>query len=293
MSKKDKTPKFKKNKPGRRIRTMSSYLAFTPFVMRTRGDASNYFKDSVEISETEKFLRAKRAEGYKGLGMLHLFIAAYIRVISQKPQLNRYITGQRAYARKNIEIVMTVKESMAESAGETSIKVLFDPRDTIFDVYTKMNKAIDGVKNGSDNATTNVADIMTKIPRLIFKFAIWFLNLLDYFNLLPNSLLNASPFHGSMIITDMGSIGIPPIYHHLYNFGNLPVFISFGIKRRAYEMNKEGVVEEKRYVDYAMVCDERICDGYGYAQGLKLLKNCLMHPEQLTVPPETVVEDIY
>jgi hypothetical protein len=261
--------------------------------MRTRGDASNYFKDSVEISETEKFLRAKRAEGYKGLGMLHLFIAAYIRVISQKPQLNRYITGQRAYARKNIEIVMTVKESMAESAGETSIKVLFDPRDTIFDVYTKMNKAIDGVKNGSDNATTNVADIMTKIPRLIFKFAIWFLNLLDYFNLLPNSLLNASPFHGSMIITDMGSIGIPPIYHHLYNFGNLPVFISFGIKRRAYEMNKEGVVEEKRYVDYAMVCDERICDGYGYAQGLKLLKNCLMHPEQLTVPPETVVEDIY
>jgi hypothetical protein len=58
-------------------------------------------------------------------------------------------------------------------------------------------------------------------------------------------------------------------------------------------MNKDGVVEEKRYVDYAMVCDERICDGYGYAQGLKLLKNCLMHPEQLTVPPETVVEDIY
>ncbi|MGM9522711.1 MAG: hypothetical protein ACI3VB_09565 [Oscillospiraceae bacterium] len=294
MSKKEKTIKFPKNKPGRRIRGMSSYMAVTPFIMRTRGDASNYFKDSVEISETEKFLRAKRAEGYKGLGMLHLFIAAYIRVVSQKPQLNRYITGQRAYARKNIEVVMTVKEVMAEGAGETSIKVIFDPHDTIYDVYNKMNEAIASVKNKDEgNATTNVADSLTKMPRILFKFAVWFLNLLDYFNALPKALLKASPFHGSMIITDMGSLGIPPIYHHLYNFGNLPIFISFGIKRRAYELNKNGEPEERRYVDYAMVCDERICDGYGYAQGLKLLKNCLMHPEQLEAPPEKVVEDIY
>ena len=224
--------------------------------------------------------------------MLHMFIAAYVRVISQKPALNRYITGQRAYARKNIEVVMSVKKAMAEDAGDTSIKVIFDPRDTFIDVYTKMNDAIEHVKSGNETATGDTADVLIKIPRLLLKFVMWFLNILDYFNLLPQKLLDASPFHGSMIISDIGSLGIPPIYHHLYNFGNLPIFISFGIKRRAWELNAKGEVEEKRYVDFTVVTDERILDGYGYAQGIKLMKNLILHPEQLDVPPENVVDDI-
>ena len=292
MPDKNKTPKFKKNKPGRRIRTMNAYTGFTPFIMKTRGDASNYFKDAVEIRAAEKYLREKRAQGYKGAGMLHMFIAAYVRVISQKPALNRYITGQRAYARKNIEVVMSVKKAMAEDAGDTSIKVIFDPRDTFIDVYTKMNDAIEHVKSGNETATGDTADVLIKIPRLLLKFTVWFLNILDYFNLLPQKLLDASPFHGSMIISDIGSLGIPPIYHHLYNFGNLPIFISFGIKRRAWELNAKGEVEEKRYVDFTVVTDERILDGYGYAQGIKLMKNLILHPEQLDVPPENVVDDI-
>ena len=222
-----------------------------------------------------------------------MFIAAYVRTISQKPQLNRYINGQRAYARKNIEVVMTVKKTMEENGGETSIKVIFDPTDTVYDVYNKLNAAIDQVKNGSETATGDLAGLLVKIPRLLLKFIVWVLCILDYFHIMPKLVLEASPFHGSMIITDIGSLGIPPIYHHLYNFGNLPIFIAFGAKRRVYELNKDGAVEEKRYVDYTVVTDERICDGYNYAQGLKMLKHNLMHPERLEVPPEKVVQDIY
>ncbi len=291
---KEKIITYPKNKPGRRIRGMSSYLTVATFVMHKRDDAQNFIVDSAEVTEAEKFLRRKRAEGMKGLGMLHLFIASYVRVISQKPYLNRYITGLRCYSRKNIEVVMTVKEAMKEGAGETSIKVIFDPHDTINDVYNRMEEAIRKVKDSLDNSsTTNVADALNKLPRFLFRFAVWFLNWMDFHNMLPKAILNASPFHGSMIITDMGSLGIPPIYHHLYNFGNLPVFISFGIKRRAWEITRDGKTEERRYVDYRLVCDERICDGYGYAQGVKLLKNCLMHPEQLEHPPEQVFQDIY
>ncbi len=293
MSNKEKVPVFPKNKPGRRIRSISPYMGITPFVMRDRGDASNYFRDSIEVTEVDAYLRKKRQEGYKNMGMLHLFIAAYIRTVSQKPQMNRYITGQRAYARKNIEVVMTVKKTMEENGGETSIKVVFDPRDTINDVYNKLNAAIEQVKGGDETATGDLAGILIKIPRLILKFLVGFLCLLDYFNIMPKLVLTASPFHGSMIITDIGSLGIPPIYHHLYNFGNLPLFISFGARRRAYEINRKGEVEERKYVDYTIVTDERICDGYNYAQGLKMLKYGVMHPEKLEVPPETVVQDIY
>ena len=293
MANKEKVPVFPKNKPGRLIKSNSAYMGITPYVMRDRGDASNYFRDSVEVSELDRYLREKRREGYPGLGMLHMFIAAYVRTVSQKPQLNRYITGQRAYARKDIQVVMTVKKTMAESGGETSIKVVFEPTDTIYDVYNKMNAAIEQVKTGSETATGDLASILIKIPRLILKFIVGFLCFLDYFNLMPKLILTASPFHGSLVITDIGSLGIPPIYHHLYNFGNIPIFIAFGAKRRAYELNKTGEVEEKRYIDYTVVTDERICDGYNYAQGLKMLKNCLQHPERLETPPENVVEDIY
>jgi len=293
LSNKEKTPVFKKNSQGRRIRGISPYMAVTPFIMKKRDDSQNFFQDSIEITDVEKYLRQKRADGLKGLGYLHLFIAAYVRVVSQKPVINRYITGQRAYARNGIVVVMTVKKEMAEAAGETSIKVNFDPKDTIEDVYNKMNAAINHVKGGEETATGDLAGLLVKMPRFLFRFAVSVLELLDYYHLLPMWLINASPFHGSMIITDMGSLGIPPIHHHLYNFGNLPLFISFGLKRRAYELNKDGEVEEKRYIDFNVVTDERICDGYNYAQCFKLMRNYMTHPEWLETPPETVVHDIY
>jgi len=271
---------------------MIPYLAFTPFIMRTRGDASNYFSDSVDITEAEEFLREKRAQGLKGIGLLHLFVASYVRTVSQKPALNRYICGQRAYARKNIEVVMTVKRSMSENAEETSIKVIFDPRDTITDVYNRLNAAIESVKNNSTTDTDRVARTLIRTPRLILRFVVGLLNFLDYFNCMPGVILRASPFHGSMIITDIGSLGIPPIYHHLYNFGNLPLFISFGIKHRVRAIDTDGVVRERRYIDFKAVTDERITDGFTYAQCFKLLRGFVVHPRALDLPPERVFADV-
>ena len=114
---------------------------------------------------------------------------------------------------------------------------------------------------------------------------------MDYFNLLPKFLLKVSPFHCSYFITSMGSLGIPPIYHHLYDFGTCPVFCSFGTKRRAYEIDAEGVVKKKNYIDFTFVLDERICDGYYYASALRMLKNIMKNPWQLDEPVE-IVEDI-
>ena len=285
--------RFGDRKEGRFLRSLDAYNALAPFIMKTRNDASNYFSDSIEISETDRFLRAKRRENMPGLGMLHLFVAAYVRTLSQRPALNRFISGQRIYARNNIEVVMTVKKAMKSTAGETSIKVVFDPRDTIRDVYEKMNTAIDSVKEGEvDTSTDNAANAFMKIPRVILKFVIFIVNAMDYFGLVPQALLNASPFHGSMIVTDLGSLGIAPIYHHLYNFGNLPVFIAFGVKRREREIEKAGTIVEKKYIDYKVVGDERICDGFYFAYSLKHMRSYMMYPEQLDVPPETVMEDI-
>ena len=153
---------------------------------------------------------------------------------------------------------------------------------------------IDEIKYGEeDNNTEQVAAALGKLPRFFLRFAIWILKVMDYFGIIPQSLLDASPFHGSMIITDLGSIGIGPVYHHLYNFGTLPAFIAFGSKRKAYEVTRDGTVELKKYIDFKINTDERICDGLDYAQGFKMFKMYLSHPDELLVPPEKVVEDLF
>ena len=292
MAKKRKR-RFGDRKDGRRLRSLPPYNAMMPFIMRVKSDASNYLSDAIEITEAERFLRHKRLHGYPGMGILHLFIAAYIRVISQYPGVNRFVSGQRVYARNDIVYIMTVKKEMKTHAIETSIKVVFDPRDTINDVYRKLNAEIVRVKgDGEKTDTDDIAYTLMKLPRLLLKFCVFFLETLDYFGKLPQAIIKASPFHGSMIITDLGSIGLPAIYHHIYNFGNLPVFIALGAKRKTLELRADGGVAARKYIDVKFVMDERVCDGFYFSQAAKLFKSVLRKPQILDLPPETVVEDI-
>lgn len=279
---------------GRRLRTLAPVFTFMPYIMRERSDSCNSFSDSVEVSDIDVWLRQMRAEGYKGIGMLHLFVAAYVRALAYCPGVNRFVSGQRIYARKDIQVVMSVKREMSNDAPDASIKVYFEPTDTIFDVYRKMNEKIDEIKaNDGTNDMENIAASFTRLPRLIFRALIGILYSLDYFDKLPQSILSASPFHGSMIITDMGSLGIPPIQHHIYNFGNLPVFLSFGARRRAVELDRDGRLAERKYVDFCAVLDERICDGFYYATAFKYIKYFFRNPQLLETPPEQVAEDIF
>ena len=290
---KGRKKRFTDRRDGRRLRTLSPINALMPYLMKKKNDANNYFKDTVDIYEAEKFLRWKRTHGYPGMGFLHIFIASYIRVTAQYPAINRFVSGQRIFARNKIECIMMVKREMKALSEETSIKVAFEPTDSITEVYRKMNAEIEKVKKEGDATETDDAAIMLmKLPRLIRKFLVFILDILDYFDLVPKSLVSASPFHGSIVITDLGSIGLPALYHHLYNFGNVPLFISFGTKRKTYEPRKDGSFAERRYMDYTLVLDERICDGFYFSQVFRMFNSILRKPQMLDQPPEVILEDV-
>lgn len=286
--------RFGDRKEGRLLRSLPAFAKFVPFIMPTRNDACNQYEESFEVSDVDRRLRKLRVDGYKGIGILHFIIAAYIRGVSMLPGMNRFVVGRRIYARDNIEVVMTVKRSLAIDATETTIKVVFEPTDTIFDVYRKMSEKIDEIKTvEGNNNTEDVAEAICKAPRFLLRFALTILRIMDYFGWLPQSLLDASPFHGSMIITDLGSLRIGPIYHHIYNFGTLPVFISFGAKRHAYELDRHGNMVDRKYVDCKFVMDERTVDGHYYAQFLQAFRYICQHPEIVETPPSKVVEDVF
>ena len=288
-----KKRRFGDRKDGRRVRTMSPMSYVIPYIMRTRNDAQNQIADTIDITEADKFLREMRKKGYKSISVLHVFIAAYIRAIAMRPGINRFCSGQKIYHRNTIEINMAVKKEMSLDAPDTMIKVRFEPTDTITDVYEKFNAVVEkATAEGSNTDFDKTARTLTRLPGILFRTTVRLLEFLDYHGWLPQALLDVSPFHGSMIITSMGSLGIPPIYHHLYNFGNLPVFISYGLKYHKNVMNANGVVERRTMIDVKVVTDERICDGFYYATTLKHLKRLLSHPEQLDKPAPVVNHDI-
>jgi len=289
--------KYKKSrgdrKEGRLLRSLPAFNKFMPFIMPTKNDACNLYSESFEISTLDRWFREQRTHGYPGLGMLHFLIACHVRCCAMLPGVNRFVVGRRIYARDNIEVVMTIKRNISIDASETTIKVVFDPTDTIYDVYRKMNEKIEEIKSSDENNNTeDVAEALCRAPRFLLRFAIQILRIMDYFGWIPQSLLDASPFHGSMIITDLGSLRIGPVFHHLYNFGTLPVFIAFGAKYTKYEVNRHGQVEAHKYIDTKMTMDERIVDGHYYAQLLRAYRVLFEKPDILTAPPSRVVEDV-
>ena len=281
-------------KDGRLLRSLPAFNKFIPYIMPARNDRTNQYEESFEVSSVDRMLRRLRVDGYKGIGILHFLIAGYIRGLSMLPGMNRFVVGRRVYARNNIEVVLTVKRSLAVDATETTIKVEFEPTDTIIDVYRKMSEKIDEIKTSEDtNNTEDVAAALCRAPRFLLRFAVAVIRMLDYFGWLPESLTSASPFHGSMIITDLGSLRIGPVFHHIYNFGTLPVFVAFGAKRHAYELDRHGEMVDRKYIDCKFVMDEGTVDGHYYAQFLQAFRYMFLHPELLEAPPTRVVEDVF
>ena len=286
--------RFGDRKDGRLLRSLPAFSKFIPFIMPTRNDASNLYEESMEVTVVDRRLRQLRVAGYKGIGMLHFLIAAYIRLISMLPGLNRFVVGRRIYARHDICVVMTVKRALAIDATETTIKVYFEPTDTIFDVYRKMNEKIEEIKASDENNNTEaVAEAICRLPRILLRFVIQILRIMDYFGWLPESLTDASPFHGSMIITALGSLRLGPVFHHIYNFGTLPAFIAFGAKHHVYELDRHGNMVDRKYVDLKFTLDERTVDGHYWAQAFQAWRYLFQHPEILEAPPTRVVEDVY
>ena len=280
---------------GRKIRTLAPMAQITAYFQWERNICSNLFEESFEITNIDRYIRQKRREGLTDFGITHVLLAAYVRGVAKYPQLNRFINGQKVYSRgDDIQYCMVIKKEMTVDSPDTSIKVHLKPTDTAIDVYKKLNAAVESVKATQelDSNLDSLIMALNLIPSVVLKFTVWLLKLLDYFGLLPKFLLELSPFHGSLFFTSMGSLGIPPIYHHLYDFGNLPVFGAFGCKRKAVEVQEDGTIVPRKYVDVKFVLDERICDGYYYATFFKYYRRLLRNPEILDQPPTEVVQDI-
>lgn len=278
---------------GRRLRSLDPFLGMIPYIMRTRSDSQNSFEDKIDIGHTESFLRRKRKEDNANISMLHVLIAAIVRTIALKPGLNRFIAGQKIFARNEISVALVIKKDLSEKSEETVLKFAFAPTDTLTVIAEKINAQLEEnkkveVKNDADKTVR----LFMLCPGMLIKFLVFLLRKLDYFGIMPRAIQEVSPFHTSFFVTDLGSLGIQPVYHHLYDFGTTSLFIAFGIKFKEKTFDAANNIIEKKYISIKIVTDERIVDGYYYASAFKLYRSLIQHPERLEIPPENLVPDV-
>lgn len=271
---------FGRRSDGVELKTMPAEFKLMPMLMKERSDSQVFFNQDVPISAIEEYISKKNEEGIR-ITLIDVVFAGIVRILGQRPALNRFAKNGRAYQRNGITICMSIKKSLTDEGEETTIKVPFTGKENLFEVKDKLQKMIaENKSQENENGTDKTADFLSKIPTGILKAVVGFLVHLDNKGRLPKKIIEISPFHTSAFVTNVGSLGIDSIYHHIYNFGTTSLFFAVGKKKKSYVFEDEEIVKEK-CVNLAFVGDERICDGYYYAHSFKMLTRYLRHPELL------------
>ena len=230
-----------KRKDGTRVKDADPMYCIVPYIMNKRYDAMNMITLDIPVMPIKKYLREKRQEG-KFVSHLGIVVATYLRTVCKYPLLNRFIVNKKIYDRKNFDVAMVVlKEGDGDMEGTMS-KIRFDLSDNIFQVQEKIDHYIEeNRKEKNKNSTDKLIKKLLKIPGLA-NFGVGLFKWMDRRGILPMSIIDASPFHTSLTVSNLASIKTNHIYHHCYEFGTTSVFITMGNAREVAFREKGEIV---------------------------------------------------
>ena len=278
---------FGRRPDGKRLKKQDPIMQITPYLMPMRCDAQVFLEHKADYETLSRYIVKKSQEGEK-ITFMQILVAAYVRAISNNPEANRFIFNKQYYARNNCSVSYTVlKNPQDTDSNETTVRILFDLTDTLFDVRDRMNDAVEKSRATEDgDFVIRLARAVLAVPGLA-TLIVAVVKLLDRYGIAPKVLIRELPFYSGMFITNNGSIGLHHPFHHIYNFGDVSLFIGMG------SILKEAVVEDgkarmKRWLPLGMTADERVCSGAHYAAFFFDVLRLLENPEELENPPEKV-----
>ena len=273
---------------GELLRKIDPIIALTPYLMPMRCDAQVFLNYKLDYEKMARYIVEQGNNGNK-FTFMELIIAAYVRVISELPEINRFVANKRLYARTQLTVSFALLKETSDpnDIEENTVKCYFDPRDTIFEVAERVSAAIEqNRREEADNSTMKLAKLL--LNPILANTVVAAARFLDRYGLMPKYILDASPFHTSMFFTQMASIGMPAVNHHIYNFGTTSLFVSMGSVIRESAAGPDGKTVRKRYLPVGITADERICAGAMYARLVDRFMYYLANPQLLETPPENV-----
>lgn len=255
-----------------------------PHFLTERHDSMNMITLDIPIEPQRTYMNAKRREGKK-VSHMAILMTAYAHLVGEFPSINRFISNRRIYQHNDFTVSLVVLRPGGGN-DDTFSKLTFTPQDTIFDVQKKIDDYIEFNSSGEqENLLDKWMGILCRMNWLM-RFGINVIRWADRHGLLPREIINASPFHASLLVSNLASIRTNHIYHHVYDFGTTSVAITMGNMRDIPKRGRDGQVELVRCMPLGVVMDERIASGHYMAQAFSRLKEMLANPELLEVPYE-------
>ncbi len=271
-----------KRSDGHKIKGMGIIEQAGSFFMPTRTESINYFMEDFRCEPIDDFINREKKNGTT-FSYLHILIASIVRLYYLRPKLNRFINNCVTYEHNTISISMVVKSSLSDQGEEILMKLDFTGRESIYEIKEIIDKGItSNLSQGDSNGGTGkTANFLNHLPAWLYRLAMSFVRWLDRHNMLPKSLIKASPFHCSCFVTHLKSLKQEAVFHHLYNFGTCSVFVAMGKEkiRPIVENNKE--IKMAKIMKIAFSMDDRNADGFYYSKSVKMLKSMMENPECL------------
>ena len=259
-----------------------------PYFLRKRYDAMNMITLDIPEEPIRAYMNEKRREG-KSVSHMAVLMTAYVKMLGLYPAMNRFIKGRRIYEHKDITVALAVLKP-GGNGEDTLSKIYLTPEDDIFAVQEKITSYIDqNSQTGEANVLDKAMNFFVKKLRFLTGFAINLVRAADALGILPMSLIRVSPFHASVLMSNLASIRTNHIYHHVYDFGTTSVTMTMGNFREIPRRKGKTIVFE-RCIPLGVVMDERIANGHYMAQAFAQLKKYLADPRLLEAPTPVTEE---
>jgi len=259
---------------GKRVKETAINSAI-PYIMPRRYDAMNCVTEYADMEIMRDYIRSKRREGVR-ISYMALILAAYYKSFQENPKINRFVMNKRIYQRNHFCVSFVMLKTRADGTpDETTLKVYFEPEDDVISINAKIEAVI--AQNSAaehNNSTDKFANFLFSVP-LLPNLVVSLARLLDRWGILPKFIIDLSPFHTSLFISNLASINTSAIYHHCYDFGTTGVFVCMG-KPVPNFLNGE---YRKKLLPLKCVLDERICTGIEYARFWTSFQRYIKHPE--------------
>ena len=268
---------------GKRIKNADPMYTVAAYIMDKRVDSMNMITIDIPVEPIKEYLNEKRKQG---ISMSHMAVvlAAYLRTMKEFPELNRFVVNKRIYQRNEIAVGMVVLKP-GEMGHGTMSKMYFDENNTIFEVNDIIEKYVaENREAPENNGTEKIIKFLLSVPGVL-PLGVGIFKWLDKHNLLPKFIIDMSPFHMSLGITNLASIRTNHIYHHCYEFGTTSVFMAMGNTREVPKRKGDEIVFEK-CMPIGVVMDERIASGSYFALAFRKMRTYLRNPELLEAPPQ-------
>ena len=272
---------------GKRVRNADPMHKIAAYIMDKRVDSMNMTTIDIPIEPIKEYLGKKRQQGIN-ISHMSVILAAYIRTMKKFPELNRFVVNKKIYQRNEIAVGMVVLKP-GELDNGTMSKMYFNEDNTIFEVNDIINKYVaENRETPEKNGTEKIMKFLLSIPGLLpvgVKLFKW----MDKHGWLPKSVIDMSPFHMSLGLTNLASIRTNHIYHHCYEFGTTSVFFAMG-NTREVPKRKGGEIVFEKCMPIGVTMDERIASGGYFAMAFRTMRKYLSNPELLETPPEDTKE---